>query len=119
MRSLVINITDVGADYHVDDEVLLGTPKVRGSSEDPDRRISTAPRRVPLTRGRATVEVEPGKVLARMDRSNVANVFLTTDTYDGGVVSPTNNPWDNLPAGWLMDLQMAWARRQPLPTAGA
>lgn len=76
MRSLVINITDVGADYHVDDEVLLWTPKVRGSSEDPDRLISTAPRRVPLTRGRATVEVEPGTLLVQFRCRGFADVEL-------------------------------------------
>lgn len=54
------------------------------------------------------------KVLERMGRSNVASVFLTTDTFSGilGSESETNNPWDNLPEQWLVDMQLRWARRQ-------
>lgn len=64
-----------------------------------------------------TSEEQARKVLAELEKLNVANVYLTTDTFNGviGGENENNNPWDNLPAQWLQDLQTDWMRHTMQP----
>ena len=55
------------------------------------------------------------QILARVDTVNVANIYLTNDTIyttpaGGGERQRNANPYDSLPAEWLWNLQLAWAR---------
>ena len=55
------------------------------------------------------------QILARVDTVNVANIYLTNDTLyttpaGGGERQRNANPYDSLPAEWLWNLQLAWAR---------
>lgn len=54
------------------------------------------------------------KILLKASESNVAAIFPTTDTFTGvqGAEAEDNNPWDNLPASWAIEMAVAWARRQ-------
>ncbi len=57
--TLTIDIGDFGAESHPDDYVILYAPAFRESAERSGGLVSTAPRRVYLTGGKAAVEVEP------------------------------------------------------------
>lgn len=74
MRTLQINITDIGGEAFPGDEVLLWSPRVRGSRDVVDRVVSTAPKQIMLTQGRATVEVEPGEIFVQLRCRGVADV---------------------------------------------
>lgn len=54
------------------------------------------------------------KILDKASKSGVAYLFPTTDTFNGvlGSESEDNNPWDNLPQQWCIDMTLQWARRQ-------
>ena len=58
-------------------------------------------------------EDQARRVLSALEKLNVANVYLTTDSFNGviGGENVNNNPWDNLPAEWLQKLQTDWMRR--------
>jgi len=68
-----------------------------------------------------TDEAQAKQVLDKASKSNVAHVYLTTDKFSGviGSESPDNNPWDNLPEKWLVDLQTNWCRRVSCETPQA
>ena len=64
-----------------------------------------------------TTEAEAREILTELEKLNIANVYLTTDTFSGviGSENQNNNPWDNLPAPWLQELQTDWMRHNLLP----
>ena len=61
MRTLTIDVTDLGGEARPGDRVVLWRPRVSGSATHAGRVISTAPHTVLLEDGKATVpDVEPG-----------------------------------------------------------
>ena len=66
MRTLIIDLRDVGGKPHPEDYVLLQAPALRGSVESTGVIIMTAPVRVDLLDGKAEVEVEPGPLLVQI-----------------------------------------------------
>lgn len=62
-------------------------------------------------------EVQARSILDELGKMNIANVYLTTDSFNGvvGGENEANNPWDNLPAEWLQRLQTDWMRHNLLP----
>lgn len=62
-------------------------------------------------------ESEARQILAELEKLNIANVYLTTDTFNGviGGENESNNPWDNLPERWLVELQTDWMRHTLQP----
>lgn len=66
MRTLIIDLRDVGGKPHPEDYVLLQAPALRGSVESTEVIIMTAPVRVDLLDGKAEVEVEPGPLLVQI-----------------------------------------------------
>lgn len=66
MRTLNINIADVGGVAEPGDEVVVWAPRVRGSAENTQAVVSTAPRYVALVAGKATIEVEPGPLMLQL-----------------------------------------------------
>ena len=63
MRTLTIDVTDLGGKAHPGDKVVLWRPRVSGSATHAGRVISTAPHTVLLEDGKATVpDVEPGEM---------------------------------------------------------
>ena len=61
MRTLSIDVTDLGGEARPGDRVVLWRPRVSGSATHAGRVISTAPHTVLLEDGKATVpDVEPG-----------------------------------------------------------
>lgn len=71
MRTLIIDLRDVGGKPHPEDYVLLQAPALRGSVESTGAIIMTAPVRVDLTDGKAEVEVEPGLLLVQVRTQSV------------------------------------------------
>ena len=71
MRTLIIDLRDVGGKPHPEDYVLLQAPALRGSVESTGVIIMTAPVRVDLTDGKAEVEVEPGPLLVQIRTQSV------------------------------------------------
>lgn len=69
--SLTIDIGDFGAESHPDDYVILYAPVFRESAERSGGLVSTAPRRVYLTGGKAAVEVEPGPLAVEFCVRNI------------------------------------------------
>lgn len=54
------------------------------------------------------------KVLDKASKGGAAFVYATTDTFDGvqGTENQDNNPWDNLPQPWCIEMNLQWARKQ-------
>lgn len=71
MRTLIIDLRDVGGKPHPEDYVLLQAPALRGSVESTGAIIMTAPVRVDLLDGKAEVEVEPGLLLVQVRTQSV------------------------------------------------
>jgi hypothetical protein len=71
MRTLIIDLRDVGGKPHPEDYVLLQAPALRGSVESTGVIIMTAPVRVDLLDGKAEVEVEPGPLLVQIRTKSV------------------------------------------------
>jgi hypothetical protein len=71
MRTLIIDLRDVGGKPHPEDYVLLQAPALRGSVESTGVIIMTAPVRVDLLDGKAEVEVEPGPLLVQIRTQSV------------------------------------------------
>lgn len=69
--TLTIDIGDFGAESHPDDYVILYAPAFRESAERSGGLVSTAPRRVYLTGGKAAVEVEPGPLAVEFCVRNI------------------------------------------------
>ncbi|MFW9060305.1 hypothetical protein [Corynebacterium striatum] len=69
--TLTIDIGDFGAESHPDDYVILYAPVFRESAERSGGLVSTAPRRVYLTGGKAAVEVEPGPLAVEFCVRNI------------------------------------------------
>ncbi len=69
--ALTIDIGDFGAESHPDDYVILYAPVFRESAERSGGLVSTAPRRVYLTGGKAAVEVEPGPLAVEFCVRNI------------------------------------------------
>lgn len=69
--TLTIDIGDFGAQSHPDDYVILYAPVFRESAERSGGLVSTAPRRVYLTGGKAAVEVEPGPLAVEFCVRNI------------------------------------------------
>jgi chemotaxis protein histidine kinase CheA len=66
MRNLSINLADVGGIPHEGDYVLLYAPRVRSSADASDGVVTTTPMKVTLSRGKATVQVEPGPLMVQL-----------------------------------------------------
>ena len=66
MRNLSINLADVGGIPHEGDYVLLYAPRVRSSTDASDGVVTTTPMKVTLSRGKATVQVEPGPLMVQL-----------------------------------------------------
>nr|DAU09030.1 MAG TPA: hypothetical protein [Caudoviricetes sp.] len=71
MRTLIIDLRDVGGKPHPEDYVLLQAPALRGSVESTGAVIMTAPVHVDLTDGKAEVQVEPGPLLVQIRTQSV------------------------------------------------
>ena len=71
MRTLIIDLRDVGGKPHPEDYVLLQAPALRGSVESTGVIIMTAPVRVDLTDGKAEIQVEPGPLLVQIRTQSV------------------------------------------------
>ena len=66
MRTLTIDITDVGGNPRDGDYVLLQAPLLRGSSDRAGAVVMTAPMRVDLRNGVAQAQVESGPLLVQI-----------------------------------------------------
>lgn len=66
MRNLNINLADVGGIPHEGDYVLLYAPRVRSSADASNGVVTTTPMKVTLSRGKATVQVEPGPLMVQL-----------------------------------------------------
>ena len=71
MRTLIIDLRDVGGKPHPEDYVLLQAPALRGSVESTGAVIMTAPVHVDLTDGKAEIQVEPGPLLVQIRTQSV------------------------------------------------
>lgn len=71
MRTLIIDLRDVGGKPHPEDYVLLQAPALRGSVESTGAVIMTAPVKVDLTDGKAEVQVESGPLLVQIRTQSV------------------------------------------------
>lgn len=71
MRTLIIDLRDVGGKPHPEDYVLLQAPALRGSADFTGAVIMTAPVHVDLTDGKAEVQVEPGPLLVQIRTQSV------------------------------------------------
>lgn len=71
MRTLIIDLRDVGGKPHPEDYVLLQAPALRGSADFTGAVIMTAPVRVDLTDGKAEAQVESGPLLVQIRTQSV------------------------------------------------
>lgn len=71
MRTLIIDLRDVGGKPHPEDYVLLQAPALRGSADFTGAVIMTAPVKVDLTDGKAEVQVESGPLLVQIRTQSV------------------------------------------------
>ena len=71
MRTLIIDLRDVGGKPHPEDYVLLQAPALRGSADFTGSVIMTAPVHVDLTDGKAEVQVESGPLLVQIRTQSV------------------------------------------------
>lgn len=72
MKTLSIDVADFGGKWHEDDFVYLYAPRLRGSAGTAGRVISTAKRREPLSRGKASISnVEPGPLVVEFHCRNI------------------------------------------------
>lgn len=71
MRTLIIDLRDVGGKPHPEDYVLLQAPALRGSADFTGSVIMTAPVRVDLADGKAEVQVESGPLLVQIRTQSV------------------------------------------------
>lgn len=71
MRTLIIDLRDVGGKPHPEDYVLLQAPALRGSADFTRAVIMTAPVRVDLTDGKAEAQVESGPLLVQIRTQSV------------------------------------------------
>ena len=71
MRTLIIDLRDVGGKPHPEDYVLLQAPALRGSADFTGAVIMTAPVHVDLTDGKAEIQVEPGPLLVQIRTKSV------------------------------------------------
>lgn len=84
MATLTIDVSDFGAASHPDDFVTLWSPIFRRVGTT-SKLVSTAPRRVYLTAGKASVDVEPGPLAVEMHCRNVADSAVREfNVPDGG-----------------------------------
>lgn len=72
MRNLSIDVADFGGEWSEEDFLYLYAPRLRGSAGTAGRVVSTAKRRVKLTRGQATINnVEPGPLVVEFHCRNI------------------------------------------------
>ena len=71
MRTLIIDLRDVGGKPHPEDYVLLQAPALRGSADFTGAVIMTAPVRVDLADGKAEAQVESGPLLVQIRTQSV------------------------------------------------
>ena len=84
MATLTIDISDFGAASHPDDFVTLWSPIFRRVGTT-SKLVSTAPRRVYLASGKASVDVEPGPLAVEMHCRNVVDSSVREfNVPDGG-----------------------------------
>lgn len=72
MRTLQIDIADIGGEATPGDTVVIYAPTLR-SGETPGRVVSSAPRVIQLTNGRASTQVEAGPIVVRLRCRNIAD----------------------------------------------
>lgn len=65
MRTLTINIADIGAKASDDDVVTIWSPVIRSSPTVTGRLVSTRPQHVKLIKGQGSIEVEPGPIMVQ------------------------------------------------------
>ena len=71
MRTLIIDLRDVGGKPHPEDYVLLQAPALRGSADFTGAVIMTAPVRADLIDGKAEIQVESGPLLVQIRTQSV------------------------------------------------
>lgn len=72
MKTLLIDVADFGGEWSEDDFLYLYAPRLRGSAGTAGRVISTAKRREPLSRGKASISnVEPGPLVVEFHCRNI------------------------------------------------
>lgn len=71
MRTITIDLADIGADSNPGDLVIFQSPDVRESTTTPGRVVTPAPKLVYLNGGRATVDLEEGPVRVSIRCRNV------------------------------------------------
>lgn len=72
MKTLLVDVADFGGEWSEDDFLYLYAPRLRGSAGTAGRVISTAKRREPLSRGKASISnVEPGPLVVEFHCRNI------------------------------------------------
>lgn len=89
MRTLTIDLLDVGGKPREGDYVLLQAPLLRGSAENAGAVIMTAPLRVDLQAGKGQAKVEPGPLLVQIRSRSLRDAapFEVTIPNGEGVVT--------------------------------
>ena len=105
----VLNATDILMSFEKDAEKYLNDTE---APVTPDVYRKYPPTRFYHAIHNATQD-QMRAILKKASESNVASIYVTNDTFSGGAEDANNNPWDSVPAPWMIDESIKWTNRDP------